>query len=135
MQPQVHAPILALGVFQPAGFVGSMGILAVLQGGLLTALLMRNRGRPSAEVPANCALAVTDAAVYMFELTPTSKLKRPLRAWGRDGLKVTAQKKALTYRVCFPYGVGTDMELECVRRGGDRYHDEVIRLLTEPTTA
>jgi hypothetical protein len=121
VQPHVEEPIIAVGVLQPAGTWGSIGVGSVSRiAGMLTRMASNKKSGglgKRGEFKANMALvAVTEGKLYAFNAKPWGrqfKVQDPVGAWERSDLDVTTQKQTLSTKVVIDVkSTGDHYELE-----------------------
>ena len=121
VQPHVEEPIIAVGVLQPAGTWGSIGIGSVSRiAGTLTRMASNKKSGglgKRGEIKASMALvAVTEGKLYAFNAKPwgrSFKVQDPVGAWERSDLDVTTQKQTLSTKVVIDVkSTGGHYELE-----------------------
>jgi hypothetical protein len=126
VQPHVDEPIIAVGVLQPAGTWGSIGVGSVSRiAGTLTRMASNKKSGglgKRGEIKANMTLvAVTDGKLYAFNAKPWGrqfKVQDPVGAWERPDLDITTQKGTLATKVVID-----------VKSTGDHYELEASTIL------
>lgn len=140
LAPQVPEPIRTIALFNPPGAVASSaaGIAGRSAGGLVGGLLARKATAPSAPaLPAVLAGALTDSALYLFEVEPSAdhahlQVLRHFDTWARAGLRVAVERKVMSERLTFSLADGRQVELDgmFVGRVKDRPYQPLVDMLT-----
>lgn len=126
VQPHVPEPIIAVGVLQPAGVWGAVG---VAQFSRLAGTIMRKAANKKSaglgkqgEIKTQMALlAITENKLYAFNAKPTGRqwqVADPVGAWDRSDLAITTSKGTLSTKVVVD-----------VKSTGDHYELEATTVL------
>jgi len=134
VQPKVDDHLISAGLFKTKGSLGRRtGASFGLLGAGVTAMRNRDARDSTAPLPPVMILAVSATRVYAFEASEklTFKVKDLVESWPRADLQATVQTKKATHQVTLEPADGTRHELEILRLGGNRYSDDLVRLLAE----
>lgn len=135
-QAQVPDPVLAAGIFQPAGSTG-----AAMAGGLVGAALVSARSSKSKDgaptFSRNTLIAVTSDRVYAFKTMNvlTRKVKGQIGSWPRADLHCGVEEKALVWSIALDWPDGASAKLESQRRGANAGNETVVRMLSDASMA
>lgn len=139
LAPHVPEPIRTVALFNPPGAVASTaaGIAGRSAGGLVGGLLARKATRPTGpELPAVLAGALTDTALYLFEVEPTADhthlhVLRSHDTWARAGLRLDVARKVMSERLTFSLLDGRQVDLDgmFVGRVKDRPYQPLVDLV------
>lgn len=142
LAPHVPEPITTIALFNPPGAVASVaagvaGRSAVgLVGGLLARKAAQAKGPDAADVPAVLAGALTDTALYLFEVEPSAdhtqlQVLRAYDVWPRAGIRLEVARKVMSERLTFTLTDGRQVELDgmFVGRVKDRPYQQLVDAL------
>lgn len=140
LEPHVPEPIRTVALFNPPGAVASSaaGIAGRSTGGLIGGLLARKATAPSGPaIPAVLAGALTDTALYLFEVEPSAdhahlEVLRHFDSWAREGLRLDVARKVMSERLTFSLADGRQIDLDgmFVGRVKDRPYQQLVDLVT-----
>ena len=126
VQPHVEEPIIAVGVLQPAGVWGSIGVGQVSRIASTVMRMAANKksgglGRHGEFKSQMALVAVTDGKLYAFNAKAWGrqfKVQDAVGAWERSDLDVTTQKQTVSTKVVID-----------VKSTGDHYELEASTIL------
>jgi hypothetical protein len=135
VQPHVDEPIIAVGVLQPAGTFGSVGVAQISRvAGVLTRLASNKKSGGLSKVgefKANFALvAVTENTLHAFNAKSVGRqfnVQDPVGAWNRSDLNVATTKGTLSTKVVIDVvSTGEHYELEASMMPPLKGHNEAF---------
>jgi hypothetical protein len=135
VQPHVDESIIAVGVLQPAGTWGSVGIGQISRiAGVLTRMSANKKSgglSKVGELKANFALvAVTDNKLHAFNAKSVGrqfKVQDPVGAWERSDVNVATTKGTLSMKVVIDVvSTGENYELEASMMPPLKGHNEAF---------
>ncbi|MEX1006736.1 MAG: hypothetical protein WD271_02700 [Acidimicrobiia bacterium] len=126
VQPHVDEPIIAVGVLQPAGIWGSIGVgqFSRIAGTIMRKAANKKSGGlgKQGEIKTQMALvAVTEGKLYAFNAKSWGRqwqVAEPIGAWDRSDLDITTTKATLSTKVVVD-----------VKSTGDHYELEATTVL------
>jgi hypothetical protein len=139
VQPHVDEPVLVVGLLQPAGSWGSMGISRVSPlGGVLKRKLNNNAANGLAKTGAfgfkMGLFAVTAEKIYAFHAKPKSRewlVGDKVGEWSRDDLRITTVPGRLATKVVVDVpATGQHYELEATTAGSNGFTEAFLTELT-----
>jgi len=144
VQAQVPEPVIALGVLQPAGSWGAMGLSRISGAASMIRQHEANKNagplsaRKGMKANRTTFMALTADKLYAFDTKPSIKTRRneivgKLAEWNRPDVRVQLKPGRMSTKVIFDHADGSHAELEATTVTG--YNDPFLAELAGTAAA